>query len=231
MSNNIYCTYLTVYSGNKLPPFYIGYTSIENIGNGYRGSVNSKKYKEIWKSELKNNPNLFKTKILTTHNTREEAIEKEKYFQESLDVVKSPLYVNQAIASINGCFGVQLFGRNNHRYGKVHTYDTRKLLSEKCGGENHYCYGKHLSDEHKTNISKSRRLAGKCLGDQNPMYGKTHTKDAKQIISSKVSGNKNGSYGKKWFYNPETNNNIKCLPKDKPENYIPGRKIKPLSSM
>ncbi len=132
MSNNIYCTYLTVYSGNKLPPFYIGYTSIENIGNGYRGSVNSKKYKEIWKSELKNNPNLFKTKILTTHNTREEAIEKEKYFQESLDVVKSPLYVNQAIASINGCFGVQLFGRNNHRYGKVHTYDTRKLLSEKC---------------------------------------------------------------------------------------------------
>ena len=23
---NLYCTYLTVYRGNKLPPFYIGYT-------------------------------------------------------------------------------------------------------------------------------------------------------------------------------------------------------------
>lgn len=40
----------------------------------------------------------------------------------------------------------------------------------------------------------------------------------------------NGSYGKKWFYDPKTNENIKCFPKDKPENFIPGRIIKPLSS-
>ena len=30
MSNNIYCTYFTFYSGNKLPPFYIGSSSVES---------------------------------------------------------------------------------------------------------------------------------------------------------------------------------------------------------
>lgn len=47
---NLYCTYLTVYKGNKLPPFYIGYTSVDNILNkSYRGSPESKKYKSVWK--------------------------------------------------------------------------------------------------------------------------------------------------------------------------------------
>jgi NUMOD3 motif len=231
MSKTIYCTYLTVYKGNKLPPFYIGSTSIDKINNGYHGSVNSKKYKQIWISELRSNTHLFKTRILTTHETREQALEQEKFFHESLDVVKSPLHVNQAIASKNGCFGVSLFGKDHPMYGKKHTYTTRKLLSEKCGGVNHSCYGKSLSDDHRSKISKSRRLAGKCLGDQNPMHGKKHTEEARKTISVKISGKNNGSYGKKWFYNPETNENIKCFPTEKPENYVPGRKIKPLSSM
>ena len=64
MSDNIYCTYLTVYSGNKLPPFYIGSSSIDIINNGYRGSVSSKEYKQIWKTELKNNSHLFKIMII-----------------------------------------------------------------------------------------------------------------------------------------------------------------------
>jgi hypothetical protein len=55
-SNTIYCTYLTIYSGNKLPPFYIGSTSVNRISNGYHGSVSSKRYKSIWLEELKTNP-------------------------------------------------------------------------------------------------------------------------------------------------------------------------------
>lgn len=49
----IYCTYLTIYSGNKLPPFYIGYKDLHSIENGYRGSVDSLAFKEIWLSEIK----------------------------------------------------------------------------------------------------------------------------------------------------------------------------------
>ena len=60
-----YCTYLTVYSGSMLPPFYIGYTTVSNIKNGYHGSILSKRYKEIYREELENHPELFKTIILT----------------------------------------------------------------------------------------------------------------------------------------------------------------------
>ncbi len=63
-SQELFCTYLTTYSGNKLPLFYIGSSSVERVNNGYHGSVKSKAYSTIWKSELKHNPHLFKTRIL-----------------------------------------------------------------------------------------------------------------------------------------------------------------------
>lgn len=99
MSNTIYCTYLTTYSGDKLPPLYIGSTSVQKIEEGYHGSVSSKKYKQIWESELKENPHLFETQILTTHETREEALEEEMRLQELHDVVNSDLYINMALAN------------------------------------------------------------------------------------------------------------------------------------
>jgi hypothetical protein len=69
----MYCVYLTIYKGNKLPPFYIGSTSIEKIYKNYKGSVESKKYGKIWKNEIKNCSDLFCVKIISVHNTREEA--------------------------------------------------------------------------------------------------------------------------------------------------------------
>lgn len=102
MTNTIYCTYLTTYSGVKLPPLYIGSTSIQKIKTGYHGSVESMKYKQIWITELKENPHLFETKILTTHSTREEAFEEEIRYQIEHNVVRSPEYINMSIA--NGKF-------------------------------------------------------------------------------------------------------------------------------
>lgn len=218
MSKTIYCTYLTVYSGNKLPPFYIGSTSVDNIKRGYRGSVTSKRYKSIWKTELKLNSHLFKTKILTTHKTREQALEKEQFFHKSLDVVNSPLYVNQAIASKNGCFGVSLFGKENHMYGKRHSIQSIEKMKN-----NNTMHGKQFKMEPWIKEKISKTLTGKYKGPLNGMYGKTHTEKARKNISLKVSGKNNGSYGMRWFHNPKTNHNVRCFPENKPENYIPGR--------
>lgn len=103
MPTLIYCTYLTVYTGNKLPPFYIGSTSIDSVINkGYRGSVQSKKYKSIWKQEIDSHPDLFKTIILTRHETRQEAQDKEVIFHEAFSVASNPMYINMAHA--NGKF-------------------------------------------------------------------------------------------------------------------------------
>lgn len=67
---NIYCTYLTVYRGSKLPPFYIGSKDTKSVLDGYRGSVVSKEYGQIFKEEIANNPSLFQTTIISFHSTR-----------------------------------------------------------------------------------------------------------------------------------------------------------------
>jgi len=98
---NIYtkfCVYITFYSGNKMPPFYIGSTSFKILSNGYNGSVCSVKYLAIWKKERKEHPELFKTKIISTHNTRQEAYWKEEKLQKLLKVVSSPMYINCSYA-------------------------------------------------------------------------------------------------------------------------------------
>ena len=63
----MFCTYIVTYFGNKMPPFYIGSTSVSNIKKGYLGSVSSKKYKDIWLSEILNNKSLFKIRIVSLH--------------------------------------------------------------------------------------------------------------------------------------------------------------------
>jgi hypothetical protein len=84
-----------------MPMFYIGSSKVTKIINGYHGSVSSKMYKFIWKNELKTSPNLFKTKIISTHKTRQEAYVCEERLQRKLNVVSSDLYLNMTIANGN----------------------------------------------------------------------------------------------------------------------------------
>ena len=141
----IYCTYLTVYSASKLPPFYIGSTSLKNISNGYRGSVTSKKYKTLWKDELKNNPHLFQTKIISNHNTRKEATAKELSLQKSLKVVESLMYINMAYATPNGYFGMD-------NKGIPKTSSMKEKLK---GNTNAKSNTKPKSKAHKESISRA----------------------------------------------------------------------------
>lgn len=91
----MYCVYLTIYSGNKLPPFYIGFSTVKNIANGYKGSVSSQLYKTIWKSEITNNPQMFRTKILKTFSNKKDANKRETELLQKLNVVRNPLYINK----------------------------------------------------------------------------------------------------------------------------------------
>lgn len=84
-----YCVYQTIYEGDKLPRNYIGSSSIERVNQGYRGSVCSKKYKEVWKSELQDNPHLFNTHVLETFDTREQALARELELQKQYDAIRS----------------------------------------------------------------------------------------------------------------------------------------------
>jgi hypothetical protein len=176
---SIYCTYLTTYRGNKLPNFYIGSTKVERILSGYRGSVSSKLYRNIWIEELSKNPHLFSTKIISYHNTNEEAKEKELFFHRSLDVVKSSLYVNTSEARKNGFFGKDVSGSNNPmfgrrginspNFGKKRTEETRKKMSKS--------NSRPMSEEQKKKLSIINT-------------GKTYSEEYKRKMSMILKGKK-----------------------------------------
>jgi len=144
-----FCVYLTIYSGNKLPPFYIGSGTTHKLMNKdrpYRGSVASKRYCEIWKSEILFNPQLFKTKIIKFFETRDEAFDYEEYLHRKLNVIKNVLYVNRGIANTR----VNNLG--------THISDSTKLKISK------FQKGRAKSEDHKRKIGNGTR--GKVPSDK-----------------------------------------------------------------
>jgi hypothetical protein len=218
----MYCTYLTIYSGDKLPPYYIGSTSIKKYNEGYCGSVTSKKYKSIWNEELKSNRHLFDTIILTEHETRTEALAQELAYQKAKDVVRNPDFINMAIAAPNGCFGMDVSGDLNVWYN------------------NPIWKGRKQTEDHRT----KRALA--ITGDKNGMFGKTHSEESLQKISNASKGTNNPmhhshgrtppglgrndekhpQFGKHWYHNPITGESVCCFENEKPSGFILGRSMK-----
>lgn len=158
----IYCTYLTVYTGNKMPQFYIGSSNEDKINCGYRGSVSSKMYGNIWKTELKQNPQLFKTYVITRHATREEALEKEDYFHKFFKVMSNPMYINRSRA-------IGLFG------SLVTTKETREKMSLASKG-------KPKTEQHRLALEKANRIKA-----QDPEFRKKLKKKKHKGFGEKVS--------------------------------------------
>ena len=197
-----FCVYLTEYSGDKLPPKYIGSTSIKNIDNGYCGSVHSKRWKDIFRSELKENKDLFTVTILSKHNTRLEAMEEELRLHKLYDVVKSDQYINQSYATINGFFGRDVSGELNPMFGKerpdskllmtlfnpAKSIIAREKISKSRIGKSSWNKGISCSEEVKKKISEKNKISSK--GELNGFYGKTHSNEVKEKISNLHKGNK-----------------------------------------
>lgn len=202
-----YCTYLTFYSGNKLPPYYIGSTSIFKIQKGYRGSVISYKYKSIWNSELKHNPHLFKTTILTVHADRQGAFDKELFFQESLRVVTSPLYINMAYARKNGHFG---YGEK----GRPKSEEHRKKISESKKG-NQYWVGRQHSEESKKKISDYNM--GKKMPKET-ILKMVETRKRNNYITSDETKLKHSIAKKRKLKSEETKQKMSLAKKGKPHS-------------
>lgn len=157
-----FCTYITIYTGNKLPPFYIGSTSLSRIEKGYCGSVTSQRYKKIWRDEKFYNPHLFKVKIISLHSTREEASTKEVKLQLALNVVNNPLYTNLAIHY------------NNHVvYTSTRTKEHNQKISKALTGIKR-------DDEFKRKVSLNHKKRG-------PVSQETRDKHRKARLGFKLS--------------------------------------------
>jgi group I intron endonuclease len=75
-------------------------------------------------------------------------------------------------------------GEKNGMYGKTHTEEARRNLSELHKG-NSYCKGKKASEETRLKISENAKLK---IGEKNPFFGKQHTAETKKKIGATHKG-------------------------------------------
>lgn len=153
----MFVVYLTMYKGDKLPRWYIGSSSEDKILDGYNGSVQSMKYKEKYCLEQRINKHLFKTRILSFHEDRKEALAEELRVQKLHNVVKNEKYMNMSYATINGFFGMPMKGVNvgekNGMFGKKKSPESIANQIKNMSGEKHILFGKHRDDNVKNKIS------------------------------------------------------------------------------
>lgn len=115
-------------------------------------------------------------------------------------------------------------GKNNPMYGKKHKPESIQKMKDhqwdRSGSKNPR-YGKKLSKEEKQHLSKM------LSGEKHPLYGKKRPEHSK-----KMSGKNNPAFGRKWMYNPITNEKVYSK-KDDIQKYLnlgyifgTGKKIK-----
>jgi hypothetical protein len=151
-----FCVYLTIYSGNRLPPFYIGSTSLCRLAKGYVGSVVSKRYGAIWKAERTRRPHLFRTIVLATFASREQAFEREKDLQRKLKVISNPLYANRSYGHKHtaGGWNVGVPAWNKGRKWSIETIERIRVAKS------------NPSAATRAKISAANK--GRSAGDNNP---------------------------------------------------------------
>jgi len=174
-NRTLYCVYLTIYRGNKLPPFYIGSSSVRKVARGYRGSVTSKEYKNIWLSELKLNPQLFSSIIIASFSTRQEAYDKEDCIQRTLQVIRNPLYINRSYACVR--YGGQAWNKGLELTDEIYKKGGRSNKGKVRGP---------LTETVKAKLRGSNPKKSNP-GSKNGMFGKTHSDELKETQASVAS--------------------------------------------
>ena len=218
----MYCVYITTYVGTKLPKYYVGSTSVKKIQDGYRGSVSSKRWSDIWILEIKQNPHLFNTDIVSLHETRLEALQAELDYQIENNVVVSEEWINKSLARPLGFFGMDVSGKNNPMYGTIRKGEKHK------GGEN---ISKSLQEFFESDRSKNhRKSSSDRLKINNPSKNPETIKKIKEtwVKKERNIGPKNGMFGKpgkllgKKLYN-DGNKTKAFVEGEQPEGWVLGR--------
>lgn len=186
MDNNKYCVYMHTneINGKK----YIGQTSQtlkQRCGNNGKAYVGCPYF---YRAIIKYGWNNFKHEILFENLSFDEANQKED------EMIK---FYNTT--DKNNGYNLKGGGAN-----PIPNTETRQLIREKVSGENNGFYGKHHSPETLKRLSEAKK--GKYKGNENPNYGKKHTQEAKEKMRTSRKGKHilqydlNGNFIKEWGY-------------------------------
>lgn len=145
-------------SGYDWDKYYFGITS-RKVSDRWKNGNGYKQCKLFWNAVKKYGWNNIIHEILFENVETENAKRIEKICI-SLYKSNNPKYGYNISAGGDGITGIRRYGESNSFYGKRHTEETRRKMSENhkdCFGENNSMYGKTHSDEVKIKISESKK--------------------------------------------------------------------------
>jgi len=188
------------------------YYSYEEFGRGYIGSrtcdclPEDDNYLGSYTDQTFNPTDKI---ILETFSTREEALQAEVDLHKFYQVDKNPHFANKARQKTSGFYYAEKkFGEENPFYGKLHSEETKKIISQyqienngyvknrrSYKGENNPFHGKTHSQETKELIKKGIKETWK--NQPHPWIGRKHSEESKEKFRENNKGEKNPNFGKK----------------------------------
>lgn len=179
---------------------YIGVHSTNDLSDNYMGSGTILK-----KAILKYGEDNFEKIILGFYDTSKEAFDDEKYM------------VNESWVNSKNTYNCKIGGIGGDTYKYKREEDLNKIIekiSNKLKGNKNPFYGKKHSEESKKKISESlknriisditkRKLSESNSGNKNPFYGKKHTEESKKKMSESSKGFIPHNKGKSKYDNIE----------------------------
>jgi len=211
-----------VYIGSSLNPR----ARIKEHFNSLNKNVHHSKY--LQRSYNKYGKSVFKVDIIEYVNDKKDLLSKEQFWIDYYDSYKKGYNVCRYAGNTLGLkcseknkikAHKRMAGKNNPMYGKTHTLEVKKLISdlrykmppatkdfrEKMSkvtiGENNGMYGKNHSNKARLAISKKVKKRGGHKGEKNPNYGNKWTEEQKESLRISVAnrggmkGGNNSNYG------------------------------------